>query len=101
MDRSPTYPNSRRRLICQTPVRWFARRTSASIFGDPLLISTSSFDHWRATGPGCRFEELASNAYPITTDVALFFRNFSAPGKNLRLRAGGFGFFDVAFAIVK
>src|SRR5438552_8653392 len=101
MDRSPTYPNLRRRLIYQTPVQWFARRTSGSIFGDPLLISTSSFDNWRAAAPGCRSEKLASNACPITTDVALFFRDFSTPGKNLRLRPGGFSFFDVAVAIVK
>ena len=37
----------------------------------------------------------------VSLRADLFFRNLPAPAQYLRLRAGGFGFLDVASAIVK
>ena len=45
--------------------------------------------------------ERINRAYLFFSTYELFRRDFAAPGKNFCFGAGGFGFFDVAGAIVK
>ena len=51
-------------------------------------------------GNGIRLDATLHD-FPTPSLHLIFFRNLAAPGKDLRFCAGGFGFFDVAGAIVK